>query len=193
MRMAWEARRPPNLPLAEPGPQRLSPPPPPAPFKLLLDTRWTQFNLSFLFFPRPAPCWSRERAGGKGGWGGPSQTQKHGEQPQLQLCSSESARPTGARPLGLGPRLSLLTPRTGQDRMGSWQEGPDPGGAGILPWEEGGKVQQGRLGTREGFGKGEARDGEGVAKPGPGFQRPGSPWILGLSSPAQAAVGARRA
>lgn len=77
--------------------------------------------------------------------------------------------------------------------MGSWQEGPDPGGADILPWEEGRKVQLGRLGMREGFGEGEARDGEGVAKPRPGFQRPGSTCILGLSSPAQAAVGARRA
>lgn len=59
------------LPALPRGPSHLPNPLPQS--KLLLDTQETQANLSFPFFPRPAPCWSCRRAGRKEGGGRPSQ------------------------------------------------------------------------------------------------------------------------
>lgn len=89
-------------PEAGPGSRQAAPPPGSCPLpqplsELLLDTKWTQFNLSFLSFPLPAPCWSCERKGGR-----PHQACGMGTSPSSHsgLPGAEPAKPTGARPLG---------------------------------------------------------------------------------------------
>lgn len=183
MGTAWEAGRPPNLPLAEPSPQPLSPPS--ALFKLLLDTRWT------FPFPCPPPAGAvRGQAGG--GWAGRARPRSRWTSP-----SSISAVQSLTDPLGPGlwaldqdsqDQGLLLTPqdRAGQDGQPtgrararvSWDSALDRG-----QWGWGGGAA-GTLGEGEMAQEREKAGWRGVTKPRPRFQRPSSPWILDLSSPA---------
>lgn len=120
-------------------------------------------------------------------WGSP------GSSDGSHLPRAELARPAGARPLGQawssrqsqvgpGPRLSLLTPGSGEDRMGSWEEGPGLRRVGVLPWAAG---RGEGLGLGEGLRSGEVQDTAVEAPaPGPAPRRPGPPGTPGLPFPA---------